>query len=125
MATVAIRHVGWQKTMVRSCCVVKCANRSNRGSDIEFYQFPKIIYHQGEVSERRYRLWLSRINRKDLITTGLFRPFYHRYVSKNITSACTIVQEGLQMKMKVTQWCQLGLLATCTVLVVLIQVYQY
>ena len=55
-------------TMVNTCVVWGCKNRSN-GADthLKFFDIPKVISHQGiqtkDLSNERRRLWLARINR--------------------------------------------------------------
>lgn len=56
------------------CAVNGCSNRSSRrdpaAPSVSFYCLPKVISHQcertRELSEKRRRLWLEKINRRDL-----------------------------------------------------------
>jgi len=52
------------------CAVVQCGNRSGRDKGKRFFRLPSIISHQGDqaldLSRRRQREWLARINRKDI-----------------------------------------------------------
>ena len=56
--------------MVNVCAILGCSNRSNWDEGKSFYHLPIAIENQGmntkELSERRQRVWLVVIQRKDL-----------------------------------------------------------
>ncbi|XP_062576036.1 uncharacterized protein LOC134237904 [Saccostrea cucullata] len=55
--------------MVNFCAIIGCSNTAGRDK-VSFYRLPAIINNQGEktyeLSEKRRRMWLSRISRADL-----------------------------------------------------------
>ena len=54
-------------------CVIGCTNRSDRNKGISFHSTPAVIKHQGprteELSAKRRRIWIAKINRKDWVPT--------------------------------------------------------
>ena len=54
--------------MVLTCCVLGCFSRGKR-DNVSFHSIPCVIVHQGtkvrELSTKRLREWLAKINRKD------------------------------------------------------------
>ena len=54
--------------MVLTCCVKGCHNRGGR-DNVKFHSIPCVVTNQGkhaeELSSRRCREWIARINRKD------------------------------------------------------------
>jgi hypothetical protein len=55
--------------MVNYCAIIGCTRTGGRDK-VSFFRLPAIITNQGEktqeMSEKRRRLWLSRISRADL-----------------------------------------------------------
>ena len=72
--------------MVKRCVVKDCCNRQ-RNCDISFYLIPAIIKTQGtkteELSTQRRVAWLTKINRKDLVTTATSRVCSDHFLSGN------------------------------------------
>lgn len=55
--------------MVNYCAIIGC-NRTGGKDKVSFFRLPAVITNQGEktqqLSEKRRRLWISRISRSDL-----------------------------------------------------------
>ena len=59
--------------MVNYCAIIGCTNTGGKDK-VSFYRLPAVISNQGvqtrELSEKRRRVWLSRISRADLLPTS-------------------------------------------------------
>ena len=72
--------------MVLTCCVIGCSSRGKH-DNVSFHSIPCVIVHQGkkvrELSTRRRREWLAKINRKDWIPKKHSRVCSRHFIDGN------------------------------------------